>query len=79
MAEEAKERAANEWRGSPLQMGGGLDPYGIKEIVVEFDNGEMDVFEPRRRKEFGSYELHQMAVYIKTLARDLRKDPKRVA
>jgi hypothetical protein len=79
MAEEAKERAPNEWRGSPLQMGGGLDPYGIKEIVVEFDNGEMDVFEPRRREEFGSYELHQMAVYVKTLARDLRKDPKRVA
>ncbi len=78
MSEEARERPENEWRGSPLQMRRGLDPYRIKEIVVEFDNGEMDVFEPRLREEFGSYELHQMAVYVKTLSHDLRKDPKRL-
>ena len=78
MAEESRERSENEWRGSPLQMRGGLDPYGIEEIVIEFDNGEMDVFEPRRREEFGSYELHQMAVYVKTLSHSLRRDPKRL-
>ena len=76
MAEEAREMAENEWRGSPLQMRTGLDPYGVEEIVIEFDNGEMDVFEPLGREEFGAYELHQMAVYVKTLAQDLRRDPK---
>ena len=25
------------WEGSPLQMWSGMDPYGIKEIVIEFD------------------------------------------
>jgi len=74
MAEEAKERSDNEWRGSPLQMRGGLDPYGIKEVVIEFDRGEEEVLESRRRdaSEFGSYELHEAATYLKTVARDLR-------
>jgi hypothetical protein len=40
MAEEAGERPDKEWRGSPLQMWSGLDPYGIKEIVLEFDTGD---------------------------------------
>jgi hypothetical protein len=30
------EGSNTEWRGSPLD----LDPYGIKEIVVEYDNGD---------------------------------------
>ncbi len=77
MADEATKRSDKEWRGSPLQMGSGLDPYGIKEILIEFDNGETDVFEPRLREEFGSYELHQMAVYVETLSHSLRKDPNR--
>lgn len=72
MVEEVKERSDNEWRGSPLQMGRGMDPYGIKEVVVEFDRGEQEVLQARRRDEFGSYELHQTATYLETVARDLR-------
>ena len=72
MAEEAKERPDNEWWGTPLQMESGLDPYGIKEIVIEFDTGDEEVLMPRMRKEFRSYELHQAATYLETLSRQLR-------
>jgi len=41
-----------EWRGSPLDMAGGIDPNGIREIVIEFDNGDHDTFRPRLRGEF---------------------------
>ena len=72
MVEEVRERSGNEWRGSPLQMGRGMDSYGIKEVVVEFDRGEEEVLRARRRDEFGSYELHQIATYLETVAHDLR-------
>ena len=60
------------WRGSPLDVGGGMDPYGIREVVIEFDNGDSDTFRPRLRKEFRSYELQQMAAYVGTLASSVR-------
>jgi hypothetical protein len=56
-----------------------MDPYGIREVVIEFDNGDEDVFRPRMREEFGSYELQQLAVYIETLSRDVKKDANRLA
>jgi hypothetical protein len=63
-----------EWRGSPLDMAeGGLDPRGIREIVIEFDNGDQDTFRPQRREEFGSYELHMMGAYIDSIAHSVRK------
>lgn len=62
-----------EWLGSPLDMGSGLDPYGIREVVIEFGNGDTDVFRPKRREEFGSYELHQMGAYIDAMAHSIRK------
>ena len=66
-----------QWRGSPLDVAeGGMDAYGIKEIVIEFDNGDEDVFTPKQREGFESYELHQMAVYIDTLAHSIRKGKK---
>ena len=35
------------WRGSPLDMAGsGMDAYGIREVVIEFDNGDEDIFAP---------------------------------
>ena len=49
MAEDTKERSDNEWQGSPLQMGSGLDPYGIQEIVIEFDTGDEEVLKPQGR------------------------------
>jgi hypothetical protein len=66
-----------QWRGSPLDVAGrNVDAYSIKEIVIEFDNGDEDVFTPKQREEFESYELHQMAVYIDTLANSIRKGKK---
>ena len=38
-----------------------MDPYGIKEIVFEFDTGEEEIMRPKQREEFGSYELHEAA------------------
>jgi hypothetical protein len=62
------------WQGSPLDMAeGGLDPYGIKEVVFEFDGGDTDTFRSRLRDEFGSYELSIMAAYIDSIAHSIRK------
>lgn len=64
-----------EWRGSPLDIADtGIDPKGIREVVIELENGDSDVFRPRRRDEFGSYEMHMMAVYLDTLAANARKN-----
>jgi hypothetical protein len=66
------EGSDREWRGSPLDMAGGMDPHGISEIVIEFDNGDQDVFRPRLRGEFGSYDLHMMAAYLDSIAHSVR-------
>ncbi len=67
-----EERDRN-WRGSPLDMAeSGMDPYGIREVVIEFDSGDEDVFRPRLREEFGSYELHMMATYLDSIAHSVR-------
>lgn len=50
-----------------MDMGENLDSYGIKELSIEYDTGDEDVFRPRLRREFGSYELHQMAAYIESI------------
>ncbi len=70
MSEEA--RGDGSWEGSPLQMGSGLDPYGIAEIVIQFDTGDEEVLLPKMRKEFGSYELIQAATYLDSLSHELR-------
>jgi hypothetical protein len=65
------------WRGSPLDMGGrDIDPYGIKEVAIEYANGDEDAFRPKQREEFESYELHQMAAYLDTIAHSIRKGQK---
>ena len=65
------------WRGSPLDMGGStIDAYGIREVVLEFDDGDEEVFRPRMREEFESYELHMMAVYRDSIAHSIRKGQK---
>ena len=74
---QAVEERDRNWRGSPLDMAeSGMDPYGIREIVIEFDSGDEDVFRPRRREEFGSYELHMMAAYLDSIAHSVRKGQK---
>ena len=70
MAEEARRDGA--WEGSPLQMGSGLEPDGIAEIVIQFDTGDEEVLVPRRREEYGSYELIQAATYLDSLSHQLR-------
>ena len=74
MQEPGGDEANREWRGSPLDISdAGMDPRGIKEIVIEFDNGDSDVFRPRSRDQFESYELHMMSAYLDTVAHDARK------
>ena len=69
MSEEAKR--TGEWRGSPLQMGSGLDPYGITEIVLQLDTGDTETLKPRIRERFGSYELNQAATYLDSISSQL--------
>ncbi len=69
MSEEAKR--TGEWRGSPLQMGSGLDPYGITEIVMQLDTGDTETLSPRIRERFGSYELSQAATYLDSISSQL--------
>ena len=66
-----------EWRGSPLDVSEStMDPYGIREVVIEFDNGDEDILRPKRREEFESYELHQLAAYLDSVAHSIRKGKK---
>ncbi len=65
------------WRGSPLDVSGSaIDAYGIKEVAIEFDDGDEDIFRPRLREEFESYELHMMAAYLDSIAHSIRKGQK---
>lgn len=66
-----------EWTGTPLDLRGDMNPEGVQEVVIEFGNGNEDIFRPRQRDEFGSYELHMMAAYIDSLAHSIRKGQKR--
>ncbi len=59
------------WEGTSLQMVLDLDPYGIEEIVIEFDTGDEEILKPRMSDEFGSYELWEAASYIGFLSREL--------
>ncbi len=69
-----KDRKGTSWEGSPLRLRDGIDPCGIREVVVEFHNGDVSVGRPRQRDEFGSYELEQMAVVLGTAANQLRRN-----
>jgi hypothetical protein len=65
------------WRGSPLDLAGStIAADGIKEVVIEFDNDDEDILRPKQRDEFGSYELHQLAAYLDSLAHSIRKGKK---
>jgi len=77
LAEEAARNRDQNWEGSPLQMGSGLDPYGIQKIIIKYDTGEEEVLRPKLREEFHSYELQQASGYLETLAHQLRLSSKR--
>ena len=53
-----------------------MDAYGIKEIVIEFDNDDEDILRPKQRDEFGAYELQQMGAYLDSVAHSIRKGKK---
>ncbi len=67
----------SEWRGSPLDMGSEIDPYGIREVVIQFENGDTDTFRPKQRDEYQSYELHQVAAYLASMSHSIRKGQKK--
>ena len=74
MQDASRKEANREWRGSPLDISdAGIDHKGVAEIVIEYENGDSDVFRPRVRDQFGSYELHMMAAYLDTVAHEARK------
>ncbi len=66
------ETGGREWRGSPLDMRGNMDPYGVREVVIEYDNGDTDTFRPRQREEFASFELHEMGAYLDAVTISIR-------
>lgn len=66
-----------EWRGSPLDVAEStMDPYKIREVVIEFDNGDEDILRPKQREEYESYELSQLGAYLDSLAHSIRKGKK---
>ena len=50
-----------------------MDPNGIREIVIEYDNGDYDAFRPRLGGEFKAYELHMMSTYLDSIAHSVRQ------
>ncbi len=65
-----------EWTGNALDLRGNLDPYGIREVVIEFEGGGSDTFTSKLNKEFQAYELHQMAGYIDGIIGSIAKGQK---
>jgi hypothetical protein len=60
-----------EWVGTSLDMDK-VDPHGIKEIVVEFGEGE-EVLTPKSNERFGSYDLNEAARYLYFLSNHIQK------
>jgi hypothetical protein len=59
------------WVGTPLDAVR-IDPRGIEEIVVEFDEGE-EVITPKLGERFGSYDLNEAARYVYFLSNHILK------
>lgn len=74
---DTSQSTEKSWTGTPLEKRDNMDPYGVREVVIEFGNGDTDVFRARQRDEFASYELHMMAAYIDSIAHSIRKGQKR--
>lgn len=62
-----------DWTGNALDLRGNLDPYGIREIAIEFEEGDVDTFTPKLREEFQAYELQQMAGYLDGILGEIAK------
>jgi hypothetical protein len=49
-----------------------IDPRGVVEITVEFDEGE-EVLTPQINERFGSYDLNEAARYIFFVSNHIQK------
>jgi hypothetical protein len=56
------EGSNREWVGTPLDTDA-IDPHGIVQIVMEFDEGE-EFIAPKMDEVFCSYDLHEAANFI---------------
>jgi hypothetical protein len=65
------ENRATEWTGTSLDTDR-IDPHGIKEILVEFDEGE-ELITPKTEQIFGSYDLNEAARYIFFVSNHIKK------
>ena len=65
------EGPGTEWMGTSLDADR-IDPRGIVEITVEFDEGE-EVLTPKNNERFGSYDLNEAARYIFFLSNHIAK------
>jgi hypothetical protein len=67
----SEELATTEWVGTPLDVDR-IDPRGISEIVVQFDEGE-EMITPKTHHVFGSYDLNEAARYVFFLSNHMQK------
>ncbi|CAN5742478.1 hypothetical protein BH23ACT11_BH23ACT11_08250 [soil metagenome] len=74
---ETSQSTERQWTGTPLDRRDDMDPYGVREVVIQFGNGDEDIFRARQREEFASYELHMMAAYIEGMAHSIGKGQRR--
>ena len=65
------EKPGTEWVGTPLDAVE-VDPRGIVEITVEFDEGE-EVLTPKTNERFDSYDLNEASRYIFFLSNHIVK------
>ena len=52
-------------RGTPLELRGKVEFWGIREVVLEPEGQE--AFVPKMREGFGAYALYMMSGYVKNL------------
>jgi hypothetical protein len=62
---------ALQWVGTPLDTDT-IDPHGIVEIVMEFDEGQ-EVIAPKMDEVFCSYDLHEVVNFISFTSKHLQK------
>jgi hypothetical protein len=65
------DKTSAEWVGTPLDVDR-IDPRGVVEITVEFDEGE-EVLTPQINERFGSYDLNEAARYIFFFSNHIQK------
>jgi hypothetical protein len=67
---ESKPRNADKTvTGTPLDLRHRLNPRGVRNVVIEYGDGDRNILSPKGGvEEFGAYEMYQMSIYLKDLA-----------